>query len=436
MRKLACLLWLVGIGTGFSHAAAIENVTVDAATNVYGKADTRYAGFLHAMNTTGWIPGPDVFEKLKPSILRVSEGSGDFFHYQRITKAGGMFQYVLSDALLGLPNPPTPGDNDDPTYGKWDALVNAKIAAAKAAGATTAQCHWDTWNEPDYSWPDQSDAGVQHFFQTWKRTYDMVRAELPNVKIVGPSLALHGDDPAAGVINYNNFLDFCNNNACMPDVVTIHAFTKGQAGLYAQWLNDKFTSLHLTEPPAIAANEMIGRDDQFRPGAIPHYFANLRQADLQYGIHSCWCEPDGRANTTMLDGLLNLDTGLPRSTWWVYEKYAQMSGQYVSLTGSSSVTGLASVDAVNHKLMVLLGRDATGAGAIDLQLQIKKLTTALGFTGALRADLWRIENSDINALASPTPSSLTLLTSESVCLTLPDFGANDAYYVTLAPVER
>ncbi len=451
--ELLAVITITGVLAVLSQSvSAVETVTVKAnilasgVGGVYGSVDTRYSGFIYGIDATS-NPGSNLFEKLKPSVVRASALNGDFANYPRIVAAGGTFQYLLSDANLGTP---LPGGSGDPTYSLWDATVNAKIAAAKAAGATTGQ--WDLWNEPNFStfWSDQTPAGRDKFFETWRRTYTRVRAELPNIKIAGPSLApMYSNNPADGTINYDNFLNYAKANNVMPDVVTIHAFQKEQGGIYATWLRNKFTSLNLTKTPTIDSNEMICNFEQFRPGVIPHYFANLRAANVDYGVHACWNDPvwDGASPPNVnngfnnsLDGLLTPDTKQPRSVWWVYEKYAEMSGNYVSLTGSSSVTGLASVDAANKELMVLLGRDVgydpTGFGPLSVTLQVDQLRTALGFSGMLQADLWRIPNSGSDALASPTLAGSSLLAADSLSLTLPNFGANDAYYVTLRAVPE
>ena len=67
-----------------------------------------------------------------------------------------------------------------------------------------------------------------------------------------------------------------------------------------------------------------------------------------------------------------------------------MSGHYVSLTGSKSVTGLASVDPGRKEVAILLGRVATH-GAINVQVELDGLAAALGYTGELQLNLWQMK---------------------------------------------
>src|SRR5688500_10054759 len=185
-----------------THAQETVTVRVDTPLTgaAGGAADTRYTGFLHSLTPT--LPGTDYFEALKPAAFRtgvltnLSGGGlvGDFQTYHRVRKAGATFEYIVSDAVYVKPIDQIewPSGPKDPTYAKWEALLDSKIAAAKAAGGGAYVGRIDMWNEPDYDtyWPDQGAAGAQRFFEAWKRGHAKVRAQLPGVPIVGPSLSL------------------------------------------------------------------------------------------------------------------------------------------------------------------------------------------------------------------------------------------------------
>ena len=76
MRKVICLLWLVGVASIISQAArALVKVAVGTTTNL-GATDTRYTGFLGGVTPT--LPGTNLFEALKPWIVRYTAGPDSY----------------------------------------------------------------------------------------------------------------------------------------------------------------------------------------------------------------------------------------------------------------------------------------------------------------------------------------------------------------------
>lgn len=445
--RLAALIVAAGvIALASSRALAEEIVTVDF-SQAGGQVDHRFSGFLHGMSVDG--PGPELFEVLNPYVMRGSRFHKDLLgNYQRLSDAGAVMQYVVSDSHGYIwTTDPWPGDGGD--WSLWEAVVDAEIADAKARGVTGGQ--WDIWNEADIAefWQPAGVAGRDQFFETWRRTYEKIRAELPDVEIVGPSLAAQpsAGGPGAGghVINYASFFDYAIANNVMPDVVAVHVFDAGVLVDHVGEIRDLLTARGITDA-RIGVNEIIYHNEQFRPGAIPHYFAALKEADADHAVHAVWADVVGfNSSNDSLSGLLTHDTKEPRSTWWVYRQYADMAGQWADFDASTSVDGLAAIDATGKTVTVLLGRDFGDAGVVvgpaapanpeDVRLNLTGLG-AVTEAGAERRSLLvvsHIPDSGTNALAAPGRRPVVLEAGATgASILLPDFGATDAYSLTLS----
>ena len=435
-----------------------------------GMADTRYTGFLHSLTPTS--PGSIDFELLKPTSFRTGvltniSGNvitGNFDTYDRVTAAGAKFEYVLSDYIYVKPaNQITwPGSSAGPDpFSGWKADLDNRIAAAQAAGATAGR--WDIWNEPDWPtfWPYQSNiVGRDRFFQAWKIAYDRVRTQLPNVKIVGPSLSMpngasgqeNGYPSTGKFITVSSFLDFAKANAAMPDVLTVHTFDKDVVTGRLSEVRTLLAGKGIKNLP-IAVNEYVGEHEQTRPGVLPHYFAKLRAAGVDYAIHATWSEPSGSgtiSNTynASLDGLLTDDTKLPRSTWWVYKRYGEMTGTMVQVDAGASVNGLASVNATTDVATILIGRDFNDFGYQSTvptttpplaNLQLTGIVASMGIPlgTPLSVELQRIADRGYAAYTGPTSTFIsTTAGSGPLTVSLPDFGWSDAYFIRVSAVPE
>lgn len=460
-------------------APALAQETITVRTNTFatgpgaGPADTRYTGFLHSLTPT--LPGAAYFEALEPSSFRTGVltnldangnlNAGDFDTYARVVAAGATFEYVVSDAVYVAPSPINwPGGSTDVNYAAWEATLDAKIAAALAAGGGAYFGRFDVWNEPDFSvapgqyfWPDQTAAGRDRFFETWRRAYVKIRAQLPNAEIVGPSMAMINGVDGSGTaypntgkfIHVNAFLDYAKANNVLPDIVAVHVFDKDLVGPRVDAVRASMAARGIDRP--VALNEYVGQHEQTRPGVLPHYFAAMRGRGVSYGIHATWNEPAsegggdvGNTYNDSLNGLLTHDTKLPRSTWWVYKRYAEMVGSAVQVDPGTTITGLASVDAAADQATFLLGRDFNDnngttylppAGSpAAASLQVRGIAASLGVSVGtpLRLELQRI--ADSGYAAAPTPTSVVSTfnaPSGSFTVALPNFGWSDAYFVRI-----
>jgi len=398
-----------------------ETVVVDFSVDL-GPVTYRASGFLHGMAVT--IPVQALVEPLKPKLFRGAEGRGRAFAiYQRAKGLGARFQLVVSDSYWDRKWPETASN-----WKRWEATVEDLVQGAKENGCTF---EWDIWNEPeiDYFWEvDQA-----RFFETWRRTVLKIRELDPGAVIVGPSLAKYDGK------YLEDFLVYANTNHVLPDILCWHELDATDDGfrIIEADVADarKLLAKHRIEIDRICINEIIGPDLHTRPGAAVRSFAALERAGVDGACHATWPDADGGYNDASLSGILTQRERLPRSTWWAYKGYADVTGRLVSVQQSDSVDGIAGYDADAQEARMVLGRVAGDAPAGAVALRLINLDDAPGIVldAETHITAQRIPMSGWESLSSPVP----LLDAEyeirdgQVALTLPEFGPDDAYLITV-----
>lgn len=137
------------------------------------------AGGSQLPNNRGWARSEAEYEERFTSALS---------NYRTTRAHDGQFIYLFSDlwgADGGQPKDALwPGDDDDWT--RFDALLTRWIADARAAQHFDGLI-FDIWNEPDlhFFW----NRSKERWLALWSRTYQRVRAELPHLRLTGPSLS-------------------------------------------------------------------------------------------------------------------------------------------------------------------------------------------------------------------------------------------------------
>ena len=415
-------------------------VTVDLAAEK-GPATCRASGFLQGMSATEPDPATNFVEALKPKLFRCLPLPA-FALADRVAGLGARMQLDLTDTYGGG----YPGDNGDWTM--WNAVVTQKVNQALAENRQWFE--WDVWNEPDTPnfWP--RDFG--QFCETWCRTVDLVRTLYRNAGqgrpvMVGPSLSGY----FSGWLQ--NFLLYCRGNVdslgqnVLPDILSWHEFYNGAPQGYkniANNVNDirAWMSANGISVQKIDINEMIGDNFQAEPGATVWFLKMMEEAGVDAACKTCWPEDGGNSNCNgvQLNGLLTYDVPrLPRSTWWAYKGYADLTGTLVSVEPliGGTVGGVAAKDLQAGTIRAVLGRD--GGSGEDIELHVLHLDNVTAFAGAqnVRVLARRIPDTEWDALAAPTTTidALYPVVSNQVTVFLPKFGPADAYTLQILPAN-
>lgn len=433
--------------------AAVDTVQVNFAST--GKAMTlRGNGLLNSLEPE-YIQTPNaLIDPLKVTLFRDPfRGNGNLVATSaRAAALGAKFEVVMSHNF-----------DYDPAAQTFTAFRDAFAARCLSATQYVRDnnngrvVQWDVWNEADLFWPNTADPSGE-YLATYQAGVDAIRSVDASAIIVGPSLADYGSD--YNKVTMSQFLDYAKANNALPNILSWHEFNFNSSG-GSQFIVANVAAartLMTTKGisiPAINLNEMLGPSEQFNPGVLAHYFGNLDRAGAGAGVHSTWQEPSGAQNENgnVLAGLLtpdprplgstDPDPRQRRSTWWVYERYARLTGEVATVTVTTAVgkreNGIASKDTGVARL--LLGRTSiANDGTVAVTFSNLDQVNGLIFNNKVRVLAELITDSGEAASAGPVTkiNAHYALSSNALTLTLGTaslpFGATDGYFITLSVV--
>ncbi len=431
--------------------AAVDTVQVSFANT--GMAMTlRGSGLLNSIEPE-YIQTPNaLIDPLKPALFRDPfRGNVNLVNTSaRAASLGAKFEIVMSHNFAY-----------DPSAQTFTAFRDAFAARCLSAAQYVRDnnngriVQWDVWNEADLFWPNTANPSGE-YLATYKAGVDAIRSVDASAVIVGPSLADYGSDYSK--VTMSQFLDYAKLNNVLPSILSWHEFNFNSSG-GSQFIvaNVAAAKTLMTSKgisiPKISLNEIIGPSEQFNPGVLAHYFGNLERAGVETVVHSTWTEPSGAQNENgnVLAGLLtpdprplgstNPDPRQRRSTWWLYERYARMTGEVATVTVSTTVgkreNGIASKDTGVARL--LLGRAAiANDGTVAITFSNLDQVGTLVFNNKVHVLAELIADSGEAASAGPVTkiNADYALGSNALTLTLGTaplpFGVTDAYFITLS----
>jgi len=415
-------------------ASGGEIVVVDLGETV-GPATHRAVGFLHSL--TPELPPDELVVPLQPRMFRMGPGSegqgrGAFGTWERVASLGAMHQVVVSDGQ-GYGHNGWPGDNGD--WSKWEDLVAGMVKHASEIGA---DFQWDIWNEPDIPgfWnavPDDPAANWERFRETWIRGYRTIRGLDPDAVIVGPSNS--GFD--SNLFSVTDFLAFAREQDVLPDVLSWHEWHPSRIAPHVEETRAFMAENGIPEIP-ISINEYVAGEHQTEPGILAWYFAALEEAKVENAAHACWGDEDDKSNCRrpQLDGTITPDGKQPRSTWWVYRRYAEITGNLVKFEPGETAHGLGGYDTATGDARFIFGRKGKETAHVEVRfVNLGEVPGLLGQDGTVRVSVERIPDRGWKPLASPPFLFAGRYRTENGTLTigLPSFGPTDTYALTLRP---
>lgn len=154
-------------------------------------------------------------------------------NYQTAREYDANFIFLIHDlwGADGTQNATAPYPGDDGDWTSWDDYLTQWISDMNANDAT-AGLSIDIWNEPDLTafWDRTQD----QYLEMWGRTYPRLRAEWPDVLLIGPAASQEPLDSTW----WDSFMAFVSANDTVPDQWVWHMEGGGgdmlsaQAGLY------------------------------------------------------------------------------------------------------------------------------------------------------------------------------------------------------------
>ncbi len=331
---------------------SIRPVTHVASGSLYGLTET-----LPADISAHVAPlKPNAF--LNPAVAGSGRQQpiGDAFKVaERVKNTGAKVHIRLADILPGWP------------YGwkgwsHWESEVTAIVNKRKSSGLDNFD-GYEIWNEPYGTWKD---ANGRYHEDLWKPTYDLLRRLDPGCRIIGPSFAFYSQS------RMENFVKFCAQNNCMPDVISWHQW--GSGGFVAAL--EHYRSMekkYNVSPRKISINEYCAGSDantqkyEGCPGYSVPFIAKFERHGVESAMISWWF-----TNLPGRLGSLLTSQNQKGGGWHLYKWYGDMDGYMAAVTPpndkSDGLDGFAAVNKKMREASVVLGGSSVGSVDVTINL--------------------------------------------------------------------
>jgi len=436
-------------------AATPERLVVDFGIDV-GPVTYRGSGFLNGYGLskplaagdgtkakvqegTPYAPGDQWVVPLKPQALSthpdnwsVDNVDGLFDIYDHARKIGVKYiQVKISDRYGYGYNKiaPWPGDN-----GNWKLWEDCVEGIVKEVLRKKMVVQWDIINEPNPGGFWGAPGGTPQYLEAWRRAVVKIRSLDPKAEIIGPGMA--GFHPEF----LKEFLRFCKKHQVLPDVLMWHDAQRFSENV--KWAK-KLLAQEGIDIKRFSISEYTGPANSNNAGYSALAFADLERAKVESAcrtVNNDAHAPDVNiAIHHTLGGLVTPKTFKPRATWWVFKRYADMTGRLKEVTPAQTADGLAAWDPVAKKATILLGRSAPESADEGLEVICKKVDglSPIVKDGKVRVIGERIKNNGWEPLDKPEVVMDTLLPVQ-VVLKIPvaPMGPSDAFFLTLCEPSK
>ncbi len=167
------------------------------------------------------------------------------------------------------------------------------------------------------------DIGKANFYEAWKITYDYVKALAPDAKIGGPGFCDYETEKITG------FMRFCAENDCVPEIMIYHELSLWSIPDWETHVEDyrRIEKELGIDELDIIVTEYGTMEDCGNPARMIHYIKAI-EATGTWGHMAFWRLANNLNDTCA-------DDNSPNSNWWLYRKYAEMSGQLLEVKSTA-----------------------------------------------------------------------------------------------------
>lgn len=426
MKKYALLILILLFFTSTPRVQAAD-LKIDF-SQVIGPAERHATGFewIFPMNNEAMRP---YITQLKPNIIKdpwSEEQTARSFGTKKIQWLVGNYYVVNLNKR--------PWEN----YNDWESYISNYVTTHVS---NSQSYEWIIFQEPDhYTYNNTVHAGAwsgndEQFFEAWKHAYQTIKHLRPNDAIVGPSPVYFHES------FLHDFLLFAKENQVLPDILSWHElFPIGDAPLYNIYgyspdlipghvaSINQFMQEHGISISKFNITEYQGEADNYRPGPAAAFIADIERARIE-GTKGNWAVNNDPAQISGL--VTDPNNPQPRSLWWVYKTYAEMTGKLVATTFQSNTNGFGSFDNSKQTAMVLAGNQGfAGTKTVELY-NVPHFDPTNN-----RIDIFvdKIPNSERSKLTSPVRVARydSDFHTNPITVVLPEMGAWDAYVITLS----
>ncbi|MCX8053250.1 MAG: hypothetical protein N3B12_05530, partial [Armatimonadetes bacterium] len=266
------------------------------------------------------------------------------------------------------------------------------------------------------------------YLEMWRRTVRRIRSSDPKAEIVGPSICSYNAEWL------QRFLLWAKSNDVLPDIVSWHEFNDPrEIPAHASELR-AFLKKNGIRIKRFSLNEIIGGHHLTKPGPTAQYLWAVEEADIESAAHACWEDEEKGVYgcfTDSLDGILTPKGKKPRSTWWVYRRYADLTGVLVQTEACSDIRAIAGRDDAKNQVATLIG--CNGQAKLDVRIRFVNLNRMKALRDEVRVRVERIPDIGWEHLPEPQVIQDTVrpLFGSEITVIVPSLGPNDACFVQL-----
>jgi hypothetical protein len=428
-----------------AHATAADT-TVAIDLSQPGAAPSHAgAGFLYGLTQDGSGPADSLLQPLQPTLFRgggarISGGGwiGDGYaagagyrvrissalsQAKRVTAApyNASYHLLVSDLYGADTTQPTntvyPCDNGN--CANWTAFIDQVVSDVQASGVKVG---YDIWNEPDGTGFWQRGVNSAQYYQMWDTAVREIRRLVPSASIVGPSYSGYNHSWL------DSWLGQTKADGTLPNVLNWHFGTDPAADAADA---SSLTAAHGIPAIPMTINEYLFSQQQ--NSAYSAWFLDrLAVSGVSAAAHAIWSDCCGAGT---LDSLLtgSGSSQQPSGQWWVYQAYAQLTGNQVAGTNSGGMAVLATEDRSRGRATALLGNNSGQSGTTTVTLNGLSATPWLLSGGTVHVTVQRIP--DQSQLVTPITVTDTALTPSNGSISVPVnvVSGTDAYTITLSP---
>lgn len=386
------------------------------------------AGFLYGISNAG-VPDVNTLTPLKPKVLATKGALGTEHPYgdaldvaDEFFEAGGEQVQMYTSNYYGVFGV-TASTQD---YG---GVLKNKIAPAVAAWKDDMREKYPDIDKRIVYIPiNEGTPAKDGFNYSWKVYYDSIKASDPSATIAGPNDAVY-----RGRGGMTDFLRFCRDNGCMPDVVTWHELQVSCLDTMDDHIADYRSVCESlgVEEKQVVINEYADYADCGVPGRLVNWIARFEDNEVFA------CLPFWHQANNLNDLAANANQG--NGAWQVYKWYGDMSGKALNVAAKNTTFdgfyGVASIDENKKSASVLCG--GVDGGAV---VRLKNLDDAAVFAGNDRVKI-KVEASYFTGYHGAAYEPETVLegvfpvADGGVEIELDDTLFSTAYYITVTEAD-
>ena len=367
MKKLPVILFIILVAACIT-AGVISFFACEPSTHTLQVDFSLPEGEI-THGATGWlygiaedeVPSSDLLTPLAPQIACVKAPGGtqhpigDVLNVaETFLKGGGKYLFVYMQDIYPDWYYKYQGQED---YVQKVKEMSAILSAQEYSGKLI-YCPFNESDNGEWYGDLDKEANMQKFYADWSAVYSAIKEIDGDAFIAGPGFMRYDE----GL--FKDFYSLCLEGDNLPDMAVWHELSSDS---YYKF-EDRYESyraveeeLGISELP-ICISEYGQMTDNGIPGKMLQYISAFESKKV-YACVAYW----RLANNL---GELSADATTPTSAWWVYRRYAQMSGESYSFKNMNQVTshvrGIAAKDGENVLLLA-------GGGSGEIKINMKNL---------------------------------------------------------------